>query len=64
MIDIAEREIGVKEKESMGTAWIFREIALIKKELPKVDTRKLQYLLKDFLTQHQIKWAGMRSLNF
>lgn len=31
------------------------QVALIKKELPKVGTRKLQYLLKDFFVQHGIK---------
>lgn len=34
---------------------MLREIALIRKDLPKVGTRKLQYLLKDFLAQHRIK---------
>ena len=39
----------------MEAALVLREIALIRKELPKVGTRKLQYLLKDFLAQHRIK---------
>lgn len=44
-----------KEKESMEAALVLTQVALIRKELPKVGTRKLQYLLKDFFVQHHIK---------
>lgn len=39
----------------MEAALVLTEVALIRKELPKVGTRKLQYLLKDFFLQHGIK---------
>ena len=39
----------------MEAALVLTQVAQIRKELPKVGTRKLQYLLKDFLAQHQIK---------
>ena len=39
----------------MEAALVLTEVALIRKELPKVGTRKLQYLLKDFFVQHGIK---------
>ena len=39
----------------MEAALVLTQIALIRKELPKVGTRKLQYLLKDFFVQHGIK---------
>ena len=44
-----------KEKESMEAALVLTEVAHIRKELPKIGTRKLQYLLKDFFVQHGIK---------
>ncbi|GAA4740309.1 hypothetical protein GCM10023229_19510 [Flavisolibacter ginsenosidimutans] len=39
----------------MGAALVLKQVALTRRELPKVGTRKLQYLLKDFLLQHHIK---------
>lgn len=39
----------------MEAALVLKQVALIRWELPKVGTRKLQYLLKDFLVQHRIK---------
>jgi transposase InsO family protein len=39
----------------MEAALVLKQVALIRRELPKVGTRKLQYLLKDFLVQHHIK---------
>lgn len=39
----------------MEAALVLRQVALIRRELPKVGTRKLQYLLKDFFVQHGIK---------
>ncbi|WP_262711971.1 IS3 family transposase [Flavisolibacter ginsenosidimutans] len=44
-----------KEKQSMEAALVLKQVALIRRELPKVGTRKLQYLLKDFFVQHHIK---------
>ena len=41
-----------KEKESMEAALVLTEVTHIRKELPKIGTRKLQYLLKDFFLQH------------
>jgi len=39
----------------MEAARVLTQVALIRKELPKAGTRKLQYLLKGFLAQHGIK---------
>jgi hypothetical protein len=44
-----------KEKESMQAALVLTPIARIRKELPKLGTRKLQFLLQDFFVQHHIK---------
>jgi phosphatidylinositol kinase/protein kinase (PI-3 family) len=43
------------EQESMQELLIIEQVVQIRKDLPRVGTHKLHFMLIDFLTQHQIK---------